>query len=121
MRARTRRYFCDLLLCIQRDYRFSLASISVHYISCVYHGFRQNLLTANVKIECNGIETAPPVSFHSVVVANGASVLALAASKLPEEPLQAVRPIDQVEMAHTNQRAFVVTPPTRLDAALVVS
>jgi hypothetical protein len=43
---------------------------------------------------------------------SGVFVLALAACKLPEEPLETVRPIDQVKMAYTNQGAFVVAPST---------
>lgn len=43
----------------------------------------------------------------------------LASGKLPKEPLQAIRPVDQIKMAHTNQGSFVVAPLTRLYAGII--
>jgi hypothetical protein len=43
-------------------------------------------------------------------------VLALASRKLPKPPLQTIGPIDEVEMADTNQCALVDTPLARLYA-----
>jgi hypothetical protein len=48
-------------------------------------------------------------------------ILALATCELPKEPLKTIGPIDQVEMAYTNQSAFVIAPATGLDTIEVLS
>lgn len=40
------------------------------------------------------------------------SILPLAARQFPEEPLQSIRPIDEVEVADPDQGTFVVAPLT---------
>lgn len=45
-----------------------------------------------------------------IAVSRDEVVLALASRKLPKPPFQSICPIDEVEMADTNQGALVVTP-----------
>lgn len=38
------------------------------------------------------------------------SILALTPGKLPKEPFQTVGPVDEIKMAHTDQRSLVAAP-----------
>jgi len=44
------------------------------------------------------------------------SILALASREFPEEPLETIRPVDQVKMAYTYQGPFIIAPLARLNA-----
>jgi hypothetical protein len=51
-----------------------------------------------------------------VVLSRGSIILlALASCEFPEPPLETVGPVDEIEMADTNQGPLVVTPLARLD------
>jgi hypothetical protein len=43
-------------------------------------------------------------------------VLSFATRELPEKPLQTVRPVDEIKMAHADQSSLVIAPLARMNA-----
>ena len=83
-----------------------------------YHGLVRR--TCDVKIERDGIEAASSQHLRPRMerIGEGHS-LPLASRKLPEKPLQSIRPIYQIQVANPYQRTFVNPPLARCHTAHV--
>ena len=69
--------------------------------------------TSNIEIESYSIEAASPVSTFFTQSQGWYSILPLTTCEFPYEPLQSVRPVDEIQVAYTNEGAFVVAPLAR--------